>query len=439
MDKQQIKDMVCKAIDENKQALYDFGDSVFANPEFGYKEYKTSQKVKDFFDSLGIKYQDNLAVTGIKAKLKDNAEGINVAVMGELDAVMCPLHPFADQETGAAHCCGHFAQLTTMLAVACGFAKTNALDYLGGNVSFIAAPAEECIEIEYRKELMNKGVLKYPGGKQNLIALGAFDDVDMAMMVHGSSDCKNGEVIAYAQSVGFVAKSVKFIGKEAHAGFAPWDGANALNAASLALQAINNMRETFKDSDSIRIHPVITKGGTMVNVVPDDVRMEMYIRGASIEAIKDANLKVNKALTGCAYAQGVQVEIEDMTGYLPLKPDKELANVFGENAAQLFPDRKIIYTDNIDGASTDAGDVSSIIPTVHAGMGGFGGNFHSKFFTLDDKEKAYIEPAKVMACSIIDLLYNDGEKAKEIKSHFTANQNYRQLWDDILKFDKPNF
>ena len=141
-----------------------------------------------------------------------------------------------------------------------------------------------------------------------------FDDIDMAMLVHGMENSDKNVVNVNSGSVGFVTKKVQFIGKEAHAGLCPENGVNALNAASLALMAINSIRETFKDSDCIRVHPIITKGGDLVNIVPADVRLEAYVRGRSIEAIKDANYRVNRAIKGAAYAIGAQAVIEDIPG-----------------------------------------------------------------------------------------------------------------------------
>lgn len=437
MTREEVKNLVCQKIEENKEKLFAIGDGIFEHPELGYKEFKTSERVKDTFKELGLEFEDKLAFTGVKAKLKPTTKGeINVAIMGELDAVVCPQHPFADSATGAAHSCGHFAQITTMLGAAMGLKLSGAVDSLCGNVTFLAVPAEECVELDFRANLIKEGKLKYLGGKQQLISDGVFDDIDMAMIVHGSGDCNDKEVIAFSRSVGFVTKSVKFIGKEAHAGFAPWDGANALNAASLAIVAINSVRETFKDSDCIRVHPVITKGGTLVNIVPNDVRMEMYVRGAGIEAIKDANYKVNRAIKGAAYAIGVEVEITDIPGYLPLLPDENLATVFGENVNYVLPQSKVVFTQSIDGASTDAGDVASIMPCIHGGMGGFSGSFHSKDFGVSDKQMVYIEPAKIMACTAVDLLFDKAEKAKDIKARFNKNQAHGEIWQDILKFEK---
>ncbi len=433
MDRELLKKKLCDAIDANKDKIYEIGRSIYAKPELGYKEFFAADQVKKVFEELGYEYQSELGITGVKAKLKKDAAGPNIAIMGELDAVVCPDHPFADPVTGAAHCCGHFGQTTAMLAAAIGFnAIKDEID--GGNVTFLAVPAEECVEIEWRKEQINAGKFKYLGGKQELIHLGVYDDIDMGMMVHGSTG--TDYINCGSRNVGFIAKNVKFIGKEAHAGGAPWAGVNALNAASLSLMAINSIRETLKDQDCIRIHPIITKGGTLVNIVPDDVRMEMYVRGATIEAIKDANAKVNRAIKGCAYAIGCEVIIDDLPGYLPVADNLDLAKVFEENANLLYPEVKTGYETEVSGGSSDVGDVMTIIPCIQGGMGGFENAFHSKHFELTDEYWAFLAPAKVMACTIIDLLADDAAKAKEIIEKFESpynSKNYDGIWEDIMK------
>lgn len=433
MTKEEVKKKICDTIDANKDKLYEIGNSIFQNPELGYKEVKTSALVRKTFDEIGLKHQDNLVITGVKAKLfDDRTEGPNVCIMGELDAVVCPDHPFADKTTGAAHCCGHYGQITAMLASAMAL---NAVkdEFPVGNVTFFAVPAEECIELEYRKGLMDEGKIKYISGKQNLIHTGAFDDVDMALLVHANN--AHNVVTASSRSVGFVSKTVKFIGKEAHAGAAPWAGVNALDAAALALNAINAIRSTLKDRDCIRIHPIITKGGTLVNIVPNDVRMEMYVRGATIEAIKDANAKVNRAIKGAAYAIGCEVEINDMPGDLPCIYDQTLAHIYGDNGAAIFPDREVVYSEEIGGGSSDMGDIATVIPAVQPGTGGIVGDFHSKDFTMEYPDEIYLDPAKLMACSVVDLLWDNAEKAKEVIANFKSPYNtktFDKVWEEIM-------
>ena len=166
-----------------------------------------------------------------------------------------------------------------------------------------------------------------------------------------------------------------------------------------------------------------------------DVRMEMYVRGATIDAIKDANAKVNRAIKGCAYAIGCEVEITDLPGYLPVADNLDLAYVFEDNAKALFPEKITRHEEGIGGGSSDVGDVQSIIPCIQGGMGGFENAFHSKDFRLVDDDLAFIAPAKVMACTVIDLLADDAAKAKEIIEKFDSpynSKNYDSIWEDIM-------
>lgn len=436
MTREEMKKAVCDAIDAHADEIIAIGEDIFKHPELGYKETRTSGIVRDTFNKLGLSHEDGLALTGVKARLKNSGEGPVVAIMGELDAVVCPEHPDADKSTGAAHSCGHNGQIASMLGAAYGLTKSGVKDFLSGDVVFFAVPAEECVELEFRSKIRAEGKIHYYGGKQELIHSGAFDDIDMAMLVHGMENSEKNVINVGSGSVGFVTKKVRFIGKEAHAGLCPENGINALNAATLALSAINAMRETFRDQDCIRVHPILTKGGDLVNIVPADVRLETYVRGRSIEAIKDANFKVNRAIKGAAYAVGAEAVIEDVPGYLPVHQNAEMSALFSGNACALF-DSPVVETEEIGGASSDIGDVCSIIPTIQPTMGGFAGGFHSKNLQVVDKNKAYIAPAKAMAMTAVDLLCDKAERAKAVCAAFKglSAEEYDALWHDMLRYD----
>ena len=300
MDIKMLKERVCKAIDEHREEIMALGDSIFQEPELGYKEYKTAAKVKAFIDEkIGMPYESEIARTGIIAKMPGRDHKVNLAIMGELDAVVCPDHPHADPETGAAHSCGHFAQIAATFGAALGLKASGVIEELDGDIEFWGVPAEECVEIEWRNELRAKGEITFLGGKQEMIKLGCLDNVDLSLMIHSQpgSTCKTA-----GTSVGFVSKFVKYTGKEAHAGGAPHKGINALNAAQIGLMAIHANRETFRDEDTIRVHPIITKGGDLVNIVPSDVRIEAYVRGKTMASVLDASKKVNRSFEAGAMA-----------------------------------------------------------------------------------------------------------------------------------------
>ena len=103
---------------------------------------------------------------------------------------------------------------------------------------------------------------------------------------------------------GCVFKNATFLGKSAHAGFAPDRGINALYAANLAMNAINALRETFREADYIRTHPIITGGGSVVNAIPSVVTVENQVRAANMESLVATNEKINRAMAGAAAAMG---------------------------------------------------------------------------------------------------------------------------------------
>ena len=439
MDKQQIKAAVCAAIDQNRDKLIALGKDIFSHPELGYKETRTSSLVQRTFEELGLPYQNELALTGVKARAAGRDHRATVAVMGELDAVVSPLHPNADKQTGAAHACGHNAQITTMLGAAMGLCLSGAMEQLDGDAVFMAVPAEEFVELEYREKLLRDGKIEFLGGKQQLIAEGAFDDVDMAMMVHSMPGAPTPQFTAVgAGCSGFVGKLVKYRGKEAHAGAAPHDGINALNAACLGLMGINAQRETFKDEDGIRVHPIITKGGDLVNIVPADVRIETYVRGMDTDAVVAASAKVNRALEAGAYAVGARCEIKELPGYLPMRQNPDLDRVFLQNARALLGEEHVIDATvgpKMGAGSSDMGDLSHVIPAIHPVAGGFCGNAHAKDFAICDEEMAYILPAKMMAATAIDLLWDGAAEALRVKENFVpkyTKESYLQFWREFV-------
>lgn len=416
MNKSELKSRICAVIDANRAEIIAAGEKIYQHPELGYKETYATRVMAEAFESLGLEVERNIAVTGCRARSKTESAGPRVSVLGELDAILCKEHVDADPETGAIHACGHNIQAAAMLGTAIGLVKSGALEVLDGAVEFMAVPAEEFVELEFRDQLRKEGEIQYFGGKQELIAKGYFDDVDISMMVH-ALNMPGNSILTGANGNGFIGKKVNFIGRESHAGSAPQDGVNALNAAMLALNNIHAQRETFPEADRIRVHPIITKGGDIVNVVPADVRMELYVRGRTIPGMVSANEKVNRSLKAGAIAIGAEVEIEEIPGYLPLLNVSELDEIFADNAKKLVDPSSVVSGGDFTG-SFDFGDVSHILPTLHPFVGGVEGALHTREFANTDHELTYIVPAKAMAMTIVDLLFDGAERAKAVIDGF---------------------
>jgi amidohydrolase len=410
-DADALKDRVRDAVEEHREAVVSLARDIRDEPELGYKETATERKVAAAFESMGLDVETGLAVTGVRARAGSGSPV--VAVLGELDALVNPEHPRADPETGACHACGHEAQIANLVGTAFALTATGVLDHLEGAVEFVAVPAEEYLDLEYRKGLLEAGEIEFFGGKQELIRRGYLEDVDAAMMVHAADDTPEREVTTAFSTNGFVGKFVTYEGKESHAGAAPEEGVNALNAATMGINGVHALRETFADEDAIRVHPIVTNGGSGVNVVPSEVTMESYTRGRTVEAVAEANADVNRALEAGAMAVGARIEIDDYPGYMPLRTDDTLVAAYDASVeAELGTDALVGDRPHLSG-STDMGDVTQLVPGIHPWVGGFEGNVHSRAFRVVDEEMAYVVPAKLTATTIVDLLA-DRRKAEAL-------------------------
>lgn len=424
-----LKDLVLQNIDLKVEEILAIGDDLMRNPELGYKEVKTSKKICEIFDRHGIPYETGFGLTGVKATLEGNGEGPHICIVAELDAVPCIAHPFADKESGAAHACGHSVQLTNMIGAAIGIKQSGIMDKLPGKISFFAVPAEEYIDLDFRRGLKAEGKIKYFGGKQQLVYEGAFDDVDIVMMVHAQPNTPEASVFIHGGSLGFAEKQITFKGKAAHAAY-PFTGVNALNAAALAILGMHTNRERFREEDRIRVHPIITKGGDVVNTVPDEVCMDSYVRGANFVAIRNASEDTDRSIHGAAAMVGAEAEVKTQTGYFPLQQDRNLGDLFGEVAKEFVPEANIFSGIDMVGSS-DIGDISQLKPTIQPMVGGFDGALHSKEFKITDSNAAYIIPAKILALTAFRLLENDAKLGKDIIENFKPLMTKEEYLDAL--------
>ncbi len=414
MTKDDLKQQAHAAIDRRADDIIGLGEQIRRQPELGFKEFKTAKLVEETFTKIGLSPKGGLAITGVRADVRGQAgDGPTFAMLGELDALVVEGHPEADPATGAAHACGHNAQLAGLLGAAMGLMDTKAAAHLAGRLVFFAVPAEEYGDVEWRVSQARAGKLEFLGGKPELLRLGHFDDVDLSMMIHGTARTEDGKAGVPASNNGCIVKTVRYIGKAAHAGSAPHMGINALYAAQIGLMAINAIRETFRDEDTIRVHPIITHGGSQVNVIPGEVRLETYVRGRTVDAIMAANARVDRALRAGALALGAKVEIETLPGYMPMTCDPSMAKLFKDTMTPLVGEENYRQIGHRTG-STDMGDLSQVMPILHPYIGGARGSGHGADYEIVDKPLMYVMPAKALTSMAIDLLYDGAAGAKQV-------------------------
>ena len=426
-----MKDLL-NAVDKNRQLILDAERYIWAHPETGYKEVKTTAYLAEKFTALGYDLTMADGITGFYTVLDTGKKGPEILILGELDSIICPSHPESDPKTGAVHSCGHNAQCAALLGIAAALKEPNILEKFCGRIRLCAVPAEELLEIEFRMNLMKEGKIKYFGGKPEFLSRGYFDGVDIAFMVHTTE----GENF-YAQlgSVGCFPKRIIYKGVAAHAGGSPWDGRNALYAATCGLNACNALRETFKESDVIRFHPIITHGGDMVYAIPERAEIETYVRGMTFSAIKEYNRRLNQALMGAALSLDNNIEIIDKPGYAPLKNDANMLKLVKEAMAAVFPDREYIEIQRYGSGSTDMGDLGTIMPVVHPYVPGAKGNSHGNDYYIENPEIACVDSAKWQLGMLKLLLENDGARAyKIIEEHkplFNSKEEYLAYCDAL--------
>ena len=403
------------AVEKYRELILEAERFIWAHPETGYRETVTSGYMEEKFRALGYELTMAEGITGFYTVIDTGRPGPEVLVMGELDSIICPAHKDADPKTGAVHSCGHNAQCAALLGLAAALTEPGVLVEMSGRIRLCAVPAEELLEIEYRSGLRAEGKIKYLGGKTEFLHRGYFDGVDVAFMVHTSSS-----YAITSGSVGCVTKKITYKGVAAHAGGSPWAGKNALYAATCGINAVNAIRETFSEPDIIRVHPIITHGGDMVNAIPETVTLESYVRGSSFDAIVKANKKVNRALVGAAYSVGTNIEIVDAPGYGPLRNAPDLIKLAEEAAKEIIPEYPMNVNNHVGSGSTDMGDLSAIMPVIHPYCGGGRGKSHGNDYEVVDPVAACVDCAKWQLAMLVLLLKDGGKRAVEIKENYKA-------------------
>ena len=385
---QALKLIVSTAIKQNRPSLFQLSDEIWMNPELCYKEYKAHKLLTNFLEKEGFTVERSY--TGIETAFRATfgAGRPNVCVICEYDAL-----------PDIGHACGH--NLIAEAGIAAGLGLKAALESSGapeGKVTVMGTPAEEG-----------------GGGKLYLIENGAFEDVDLAMMVHPA--------VSDLLSPGFLAcahLNVTYTGKEAHAAAFPWEGVNALDAAVVAYNSISVLRQQMKPT--WRVHAIISNGGIKPNIIPDLSSMELFARSSDRSELPMLVEKVQNCLKAAAQATGCEIEItEPIKPYHDLLTNKTLVKMYSDNWAKLG-----VHSDmhGSSSGSTDMGNVSYTVPSIHpkfkVGPGVIPGIHTSDFTKVSNTPEAHsatLIAAEAMAHTCIDVL-TDPELLAEIKKEF---------------------
>lgn len=328
------------AAQSSRSDLADIVADLHAHPETAFVEHRSMRMLAQLLEERGFAVRRGAygVETAFEAQWTtpdyDASKHPTVAIMAEYDAL-----------PGIGHGCGH--NVIAAAGVGGFLAATAALRALGsahpGRVLLQGTPAEEG-----------------HSGKEYMIRGGSLQGVDAAMMVHGF-----GYDIGAHAWVGRRALKVRFKGVAAHASSQPFMGRNALDAASLAYQAIGLMRQQMPPSD--RVHAILG-GGERASIIPAEARMDVYVRSSQTRTLMDTSARVDDIMRGAALMAGVEVELEwdhhPMT--LPVRNNSPLVERW--TRAQALRGRTALPAGTVPetvAASTDFGNVSNLVPGLH--------------------------------------------------------------------------
>ncbi|KAL5010367.1 hypothetical protein ScPMuIL_012672 [Solemya velum] len=377
-----LKKAACKAIDSASSELNEISQNIWKNPELNYGEKNAHDVLTSFLHKHGLTVDKSYKLdTAFRAVTGD--EGPHVGILCEYDAL---------PEIG--HACGH--NLIAEVGVAAGIGIKAAFDEAGtniGKVTVLGTPAEEG-----------------GGGKIDLLKAGAFQGMDVAMMAHP----KPYDYYTIP-SIGCEGVTVTFHGKASHASAFPWDGVNALDAAVLCYQTVSCMRQQFKPT--WRVHGIIKNGGAKPNIIPEISEMEFMVRAPTPTELETLKEKITWCFESAAKGTGCTVQYKfDGKPYLNVVANRTLADSYTENLALIGVDIKA-RGPNIkqigSGGSTDMGNVSQIIPSIHPVfyIGTDVANHTKVFAEASGKPEAQpftLNQAKALALTAIDVYTKPG-------------------------------
>ncbi|MCH5586211.1 M20 family metallopeptidase [Shimazuella sp. AN120528] len=327
-----IREQIAQFIDGTRDKWIQVSHDIHERPEIGNEEYFASGLHTKLLKEHGFDVEVDIAghPTGFIARKKSQKPGPVIGFLAEYDAL-----------PGLGHACGH--NIIGTASVSAGIALSKVLDEIGGEVVVFGTPAEE----------------GGPNGsaKASFVKDNRFADVDACAMIH-----PNSETARTSPSLALDPLIFSFFGKPAHAAVAPEKGINALDAVIQLYNGINALRQHVPDD--VRIHGVITHGGDAPNIVPEYAEARFFIRAAKRTTLNDVTTKVKAIAEGAALATGARVEIKPLQNEID---DLLLNPTFDEvliNELQNLGEKIVTQTKGL--GSTDAGNVSQIVPTVHA-------------------------------------------------------------------------
>jgi amidohydrolase len=372
-----LKTAARERVEAARDSLVGLSHRIHADPELGYEEERASAWVADALEAGGLAVERGVGGLPTAFAARAGSGPLHVLICAEYDAL---------PEIG--HACGH--NVIAAAAVGAGLALAPVADEAGLTLTVLGTPAEEG-----------------GGGKIVLMEQGLFDGVHAAMMVHPAPF----EMLEFPV-IAATSFDIRYTGREAHSSAFPELGINAADAFVVAQTAIGLLREHIRGTD--RIHGIVTKGGDAPNVVPAETTGLWMARSSTLRELEDLVPRVLKCFEAGALATGATLDVTHYPPYAEMVHDRDLLAHYRVNAEALgrsFPD--LGEAAKRASASTDMGNVSLRIPSIHPmlGVDANGAVNHQAEFAAacatDSADRAAIEGAVAMAWTAIDAAADD--------------------------------
>lgn len=337
-DTHEAREAVTSAARGWSERLVGLSHSLHDEPETALQEHRSAAKIAALLVEAGFDVTQGVGELPTALVATYGSGELVLGFCAEYDAL-----------PGIGHACGH--NVNGAAAVGAAVALAAVADELGLTVKLIGTPAEEDI-----------------GGKVLLMEAGVFDDVAAAMMVHAASEDSVG-----ASSLAIGAWDITYTGTPSHAALAPWEGVNALDAMALAHTAIGLLRQQLPPG--ALVHGIVTDGGQAVNVIPARSAARYEIRAPSLELLSEVRDRVRRCFEAGALATGAALELR-LRGrdFADLRQDPYLTEAYVGAAQGLG--RTVTARQGETLASTDMGNVSRLVPTIHPTIGYDTGGAH---------------------------------------------------------------
>jgi aminobenzoyl-glutamate utilization protein B len=428
------KEEAVASIDKHKPELINLSDQIWGFAETALRETRSSKVLADYAEKQGFRVKRGVAGMPTAFTASFGQARPIIGILGEFDAlpgISQKAQPVKEAlEAGAAgHGCGHNLFGAASLGAALAIKELIAAGKLHGTIRFYGTPAEEAV-----------------GGKIYMAREGLFSDLDVCLAWHPEDETR-ADVDSSQAIIDFI---VEFKGKAAHAAFDPWNGRSAVAALEFFTTGLNRMREFVRPT--VRMHYVIQKGGDVPNVVPEYSRVWCWIRDSKRTGVEDVFARARKIAEGAGLMAGVESKVTVQGGDYEMLANIAGAKLIHANLTWLGP---IQYTKeeqefakaiqratgveekglngaiqplkdpkpDPDGGSTDVGDVSWIVPTLHLSVttAPEGAPWHAWPVVacggMSIGHKGLAQAAKALAATMVDL-FEDASTREAIQAEF---------------------